>query len=90
MNAALRKRPPAGVKKIRTGEQTARLAKLRSAPELLPCDFENSKTYVELARRLARLEKDWNAKATHIFHLAVPPSLFGEIPENARQGWPRK
>ena len=44
-------------------------------------DFESSKTYVELAHRLAKLDKDWNAKAIHIFHLAVPPSLFGEIPK---------
>jgi glucose-6-phosphate 1-dehydrogenase len=80
-DAAMRKRLPVSVKKF------ARAGKPRDwrnfGAHLSYCrgDFENSKTYVELASRLAKLDKDWTAKATHIFHLAVPLSLFGENPK---------
>ena len=40
-----------------------------------------ARTYSILAKRLAALDKAWNAKAGHIFHLATPPSLVGVIPK---------
>lgn len=42
-------------------------------------DFAAAKTYAVLAKRLAALDKTWNAKAVRIFHLATPPSLIGVI-----------
>jgi glucose-6-phosphate 1-dehydrogenase len=43
-------------------------------------DFKGNATYKELGDLCAKLEKDWGAKATRIFYMATPPSLFGEIP----------
>jgi Glucose-6-phosphate dehydrogenase, NAD binding domain/Glucose-6-phosphate dehydrogenase, C-terminal domain len=80
-NAALRKRLRGGVKKFARAGKPKDWRNFEAHLSYCRGDFENSKTYVELARRLAKLDKDWNAKATHIFHLAVPPSLFSEIPK---------
>ena len=80
-DAALRKRLRAGVKKFARAGKPQDWRNFEAYLSYCRGDFENSKTYVELARRLSRLDKDWDAKATRIFHLAVPPSLFGEIPK---------
>jgi glucose-6-phosphate 1-dehydrogenase len=39
-------------------------------------ELDDPKTYVELSRRLAAQDKEWNARANHIFYLAVPPHLM--------------
>jgi Glucose-6-phosphate dehydrogenase, NAD binding domain len=80
-DAALRKRLRVGVKKIARAGKPQDWRNFEAHLSYCRGDFENSKTYIELARRLAKLDKDWSAKATHIFHLAVPPSLFAEIPK---------
>src|SRR5580700_8682288 len=43
-------------------------------------DFKGKATYKQLGELCQRLEKEWGAKAQRIFYMAVPPSLFGEIP----------
>lgn len=43
-------------------------------------DFAAARTYAILAKRLAAMDRAWNAKSVHIFHLATPPSLVGVIP----------
>ena len=43
-------------------------------------DFKDPATYSALAQRCAALTKGWPAKASHIFHLATPPSMVGVIP----------
>jgi glucose-6-phosphate 1-dehydrogenase len=45
-------------------------------------DFAVAKTYAILAKKLAALDKTWNTKPVHIFHLATPPSLVGVIPKS--------
>ena len=80
-DAALRKRFHDGVKRFARAGKPQHWRNLEANLSYCRGDFENTKTYVELARRLAKLDKDWNAKATRIFHLAVPPSLFAEIPK---------
>jgi len=42
-------------------------------------DFATVRTYAILAKKLATLDKTWNAKSVRIFHLATPPSLIGVI-----------
>lgn len=42
-------------------------------------DFATARTYAILAKKLAALDKTWNAKSVRIFHLATPPSLIGVI-----------
>jgi glucose-6-phosphate 1-dehydrogenase len=44
-------------------------------------DFQEPATYSNLEKSCAKLEKDWNAKAVHIFHMATPPAMFGVIPK---------
>ncbi|RPJ49855.1 MAG: glucose-6-phosphate dehydrogenase [Acidobacteria bacterium] len=43
-------------------------------------DFRKPETYSNLAEQLAKLDKEWNAKAQRIFYMATPPPLFGVIP----------
>jgi glucose-6-phosphate 1-dehydrogenase len=43
-------------------------------------DFKGKATYKQLAELCESLEKEWGTKAQRIFYLAVPPSLFEEIP----------
>lgn len=45
----------------------------------LQADLSAKGCYTELAERLAKLGKQWNARPNHIFHLATPPALFGSI-----------
>ncbi len=79
---ALRKRLLDGVKKF------ARQGKLKSTDWIqfarhityLQGDFKDPATYSTLARRCAGLDEDWRIKATHIFHMATPPLMFGIIP----------
>ena len=44
-------------------------------------DFQGKQTYKELGELCDGLEKRWGRKAQRIFYMAVPPSLFGEIPQ---------
>jgi glucose-6-phosphate 1-dehydrogenase len=44
-------------------------------------DFKKLHTYTALGEHCARLEKGWGAKAHHVFYMATPPSMFGEIPK---------
>jgi glucose-6-phosphate 1-dehydrogenase len=43
-------------------------------------DFKDPATYTNLEKSFVKLDKDWKAKAGHIFHMATPPSMFGVIP----------
>jgi glucose-6-phosphate 1-dehydrogenase len=43
-------------------------------------DFKDSAIYSHLGTRCAQLEKEWKAKADHVFHLATPPAMVGVIP----------
>ncbi len=43
-------------------------------------DFKDSATYSHLGTRCAQLEKEWKAKAGHVFHMATPPAMVGVIP----------
>ena len=43
-------------------------------------DFTDKATYEGIKKKFAQREKDWKAKAGHIFHMATPPSMFGVIP----------
>ncbi len=38
-------------------------------------DFTSDKSFTDLAKRLAKIEKDWDTDAHKIFYLAVPPTL---------------
>ncbi|MFB3925406.1 MAG: glucose-6-phosphate dehydrogenase [Syntrophales bacterium] len=42
-------------------------------------DFHDPSTYRNVAKRIALQEKMWNAPATRIFYLAVPPALIETI-----------
>jgi glucose-6-phosphate 1-dehydrogenase len=44
-------------------------------------DFKKIQTYKGLGERCAKIEKEWGEKASRIFYMATPPSLFGEIPK---------
>jgi glucose-6-phosphate 1-dehydrogenase len=44
-------------------------------------DLMDIKTYERLGMALSDLDREWNAQAQRIFYLAVPPSMFGEIPQ---------
>ena len=41
----------------------------------MKADFEDDKTFKNLAKRLGKIEKDWDTKTNKIFYLAVPPGL---------------
>jgi glucose-6-phosphate 1-dehydrogenase len=41
----------------------------------IKADFEDDKSFTNLAKRLAKIEKDWDTKANKIYYLAVPPGL---------------
>lgn len=43
-------------------------------------DFTDQAVYESLKKSFAQMDKDWKAKAGHIFHMATPPSMFGVIP----------
>jgi glucose-6-phosphate 1-dehydrogenase len=42
-------------------------------------ELDNPRTFNELSNRLAALDKEWDARATHIFYLATPPHLIEPI-----------
>ena len=42
-------------------------------------DFDDPAAYVELARRLERIDRDRGTAGNRLFYLAVPPSLYPEI-----------
>ena len=46
-------------------------------------DFKDPATYSNLAKSFAKLDKDWKAKASHIFHLATPPVMVGDHSKDA-------
>lgn len=48
----------------------------------LEANFKDADFYKKLAETLGGFEKDWQSEAARIFYLAVPPRLFGIIPEN--------
>ncbi len=44
-------------------------------------DFKDPASYITLGKSCEKLERDWKAKASRIFHLATPPAMFGVIPK---------
>ena len=48
-------------------------------------DFDNQEAYKNLANQLAAQEKEWNAKANHVFYLATPPTLVETIVQHLGQ-----
>src|SRR5580698_9969790 len=79
---ALRKRLQEGVRKFaRAGKSAAKEWHEFSAHiRYVQGDFKGKATYKELGDLCNSLEKEWGNKAQRIFYMAVPPSLFGEIP----------
>jgi glucose-6-phosphate 1-dehydrogenase len=79
---ALRKHLQEGVKQFARAGKTASKEWHEFAEHIryLHGDFKGKATYKELRDLCESLEKEWGAKAQRIFYLAVPPSLFGEIP----------
>jgi glucose-6-phosphate 1-dehydrogenase len=57
------------------------------APHLnyLTADFTNADSYAKLAEYLAQQDKDWQAKAHHIFYLATAPSMIEIIARQLHQ-----
>jgi glucose-6-phosphate 1-dehydrogenase len=47
--------------------------------EYHPGDFDDPAAYVELAKRLDRIDRDRGTAGNRLFYLAVPPSLYPEI-----------
>lgn len=45
----------------------------------LPGDLHDDALYTRIADRIHALEKDWSARADHVFYLATPPQLFSVI-----------
>ncbi len=45
----------------------------------MQADFESDRSFSDLAKRLAKIEKAWGAKAHKIFYLAVPPTLVEDM-----------
>jgi glucose-6-phosphate 1-dehydrogenase len=41
----------------------------------IKADFEDDRSFDDLADRIAAIEKDWDTRANKIFYLAVPPGL---------------
>ena len=79
---ALRKRLQEGVKKFARAGKTVNKEWHEFAPHIryVQGDFKGKSTYKGLAELCDSLEKEWGKKAQRIFYMAVPPSLFGEIP----------
>ena len=44
-------------------------------------DFKDPSTYKTLGQSCEKLDKNWKTKASHIFHMAIPPVLLGVIPK---------
>jgi glucose-6-phosphate 1-dehydrogenase len=44
-------------------------------------DFKELQAYRTLGEQCAKAEKECGAKVHHIFYMATPPSMFGEIPK---------
>jgi glucose-6-phosphate 1-dehydrogenase len=44
-------------------------------------DFKDPVTYSSLGTKCEQLDKKWNVKAGHIFHLATPPVMVSVIPK---------
>jgi glucose-6-phosphate 1-dehydrogenase len=49
-------------------------------------ELDSPKTYAALGQKLANQDKEWHARAHHIFYLAVPPSLIGAVTRGLFQG----
>jgi len=41
----------------------------------IKADFDDDKSFHNLAKRLAKMEKNWDTKANKIFYLAIPPGI---------------
>jgi len=78
---SLRERLHDGVKKFARQENPGDWESFASRIHYQRADFLDAKTYEMLGVTLAELDREWDAKAQHIFYLAVPPSMFGEIPK---------
>src|ERR1035438_5251654 len=79
---ALRKRLQEGVKKFARAGKAATKEWHEFSPHIryVNGDFKGKATYKQLGELCESLEKEWGKKAQRIFYMAVPPSLFGEIP----------
>ncbi len=44
-------------------------------------DFKDPATYEKLAQSCGKLDVKWKSKANRVFHMAIPPFLFGVIPQ---------
>ena len=44
-------------------------------------DFKDPAVYSRLSQSCEKLDKKWKSKANRIFHMAIPPVLFGLIPK---------
>jgi glucose-6-phosphate 1-dehydrogenase len=48
----------------------------------IPSELDDPRTYRNLAQTLAATDKEWGARANHIFYLAVPPTIIEPIARN--------
>ena len=53
----------------------------------MAADLDKPEVFSELAQKLADQDKDWNARANHIFYLGLPPPMIDPVArELARPG----
>ena len=45
----------------------------------ISAELGESKVYGDMAKRLSGLDKEWDTRANHVFYLALPPSLIGDV-----------
>ncbi len=45
----------------------------------MTADLEKPEVFVELARKLADQDREWNARANHIFYLGLPPDMVEPV-----------
>ena len=45
----------------------------------MTADLEKPEVFVELARKLADQDREWNARANHIFYLGLPPGMVEPV-----------
>jgi len=48
-------------------------------------DFKDPATYLALRQHCAKLDRDWQANATRVFHMATPPAMPEQLSEIAIQ-----
>ncbi|HXW52803.1 MAG TPA: glucose-6-phosphate dehydrogenase [Myxococcota bacterium] len=79
----IRERLHEGVKKFsrRANLRAKEWSQFSKHIHYLEGDFKKLQTYKAIKERCTTLEKKWDVTAHHIYYMATPPSMFGEIPK---------